>query len=230
MDRGRLIVRHIVRTTHFLRIIITEVIDAVLPPHARTLRTKERSFEDIPLYVATHELLDARITTLMDYRKSEVQDLIRSLKFDGNEYAAHLCALVLTDYLREEIATIRAFSPRPIYIIPLPLHESRLRERGFNQIELVLKRLPEEFRNGTLATVNSALIRIRSTPRQTHLARVERIRNVRGAFTVPDPTAIRHAHVFLIDDVTTTGATLANAMKPLVKAKAEVTLIALARA
>ena len=234
MVRGRLIVGHIIHTVvHgalFVRAIGIEVLDAILPPHARTLRTKERSFEDIPLYVATHELLDARITTLMDYRKSEVQDLIRSLKFDGNEYAAHLCAAVLTDYLREEIATIRAFSPRPIYIIALPLHESRLKERGFNQIELVLNRLPQEFRDGTLATVNSALIRIRSTPRQTHLARAERIRNVRGAFTVPDPTAIGHAQVFLIDDVTTTGATLANAMKPLVKAKAEVTLIALARA
>jgi competence protein ComFC len=212
------------------RSIVTEVLDALLPPHARTLRTKGRGFADIPLHVTTHELLDTKIVTLMDYRKGEVQDLIRSLKYDGNEYAAHLCATMLTDYLREEIANIRAFSPRPIYIIPLPLHESRERERGFNQIELVMKRLPTEFRDSTLATVNHALIRSRATPRQTHLPRAERIRNVRGAFTVPDPDLIRHAHVFLVDDVTTTGATLANAMKPLVKAKAEVTLIALARA
>jgi ComF family protein len=222
MDWGRL--------AYFARTILTEVLDAILPPHARTLRTKDRAFEDIPLTIAVHELLGTRITTLMDYRKTAVQDLIRSLKYDGNEYAAHLCALVLADYLCEEIATIRAFSPRPIYIIPLPLHQSRQKERGFNQIELVLKRLPQEFRDGTLATVSMALIRSRATPRQTHLARAERIRNVRGAFTVPDAAVIRRAHVFLIDDVTTTGATLANAMKPLVKAKAEVTLLALARA
>jgi ComF family protein len=222
MDWGRL--------ARFARTAFIKLLDAIVPPHARTLRTKERAFDDIPLHVAIHELLDARITTLMDYRKVEVQDLVRSLKYDGNEYAAHLCAAVLADYLREEIASIRAFSPRPIYIIPLPLHTSRQRERGFNQIELVLKRLPQEFRNGTLATVSSALIRTRATPRQTHLARHDRIRNVRGAFTVPDPALVRHAHIFLIDDVTTTGATLANAAKPLVKARAEVTLIALARA
>ena len=223
MDWGRL--------SQLLRSIATETLDAILPPHARTRRTKERRFEEIPLTVATHELLNTTITTLMDYRKQEVQDLIRSLKYDGNAYAAHLCSLVLADFLREEIASTRSFSPRPILIIPLPLHESRERERGFNQISLVLDRLPLEFRDGTLSRVAPlSLIRTRATPRQTHLPRHERIANVRGAFHVTDLALVTHAQVFLIDDVTTTGATLRNAMLPLTRAKASVTLIALARA
>ena len=167
----------------------------------------------------------------MDYRRPEVQDLIRSLKYDGNEYAAHLCAAIVSDYLREEIAAIRVFSPRPIYIIPLPLHGMRIRERGFNQITLVLDQLPQEFRDGTLALVtDSILARTRDTPHQTSLPRRSRIANMRHAFSVVDPDRIRRAHVFVIDDVTTTGATLVNAAKPLQKAKADVTLIALARA
>lgn len=223
MDWGRLV--------SFARVTATEFLDAILPPHARTLRTKARGFGDIPLLVASYDLLDGNITTLMDYRRPEVRDLIRSLKFDGNEYAAHLCAAVLADYLREEIASIRAFSPRPIFIIPLPLHMARSRERGFNQIELVLDRLPPEFRVGTLSTVtNSVLVRTRDTPHQTSLPRRSRIANMRGAFSVVDPGVIRRAHVFLIDDVTTTGATLVNAGRPLTKAKADVTLLALARA
>ncbi len=223
MDGGRLI--------RLVRIACSEILDAILPPHARTLRTKERGFDEIPLKVAAHELLDARITTLMDYRMPEVQDLVRSLKYDGNDHAARLCGAVLADYLREEIASIRAFSPRPIFIIPLPLHDSRRRERGFNQIQLVLDRLPSEFRDGTLAVVtSSALIRTRATPRQTHLARRQRVANMKGAFALADPGLLHRAHVFLIDDVTTTGSTLANAGKPLKKAGAEVTLIALSRA
>ena len=223
MDWGRLV--------HFLHATCIEILDAILPPHARTLRTKSRTFEEIPLIVAIHDLLDARITTLMDYRMPEVQDLIRSLKYDGNAYAAHLCATILADFLREEIASIRTFSPRPIFIIPLPLHLSRERERGFNQIALVLNQLPQEFRDGTLAIVTPhALIRTRDTPRQTRMSRHDRIRNMRGAFTIPDSSLLRHAHVFLVDDVTTTGATLANAANPLQKAKAHVTLLALARA
>jgi predicted amidophosphoribosyltransferase len=214
-----------------LRALWTELLDAVLPPHAHTVRTKVRTFEQIPLRVAEHELLGGHITTLMDYRKPEVQDLVRSLKYDGNEYAAHLCAAVLADYLREEIATIRAFSPRPIFVIPLPLHGARLRERGFNQIALALAQLPMEFCDGSLSTVSdSILIRTRDTPHQTSLPRSSRLANMRGAFSVTDPELIRRAHVFLIDDVTTTGATLVNAAKPLHKSKADVTLLALARA
>ncbi len=223
MDWGRLF--------SFARTIGTEFIDAILPPHAHTVRTKERSFEDIPLLLAEHELLGVKITTVMDYRKPEVRDLIRSLKYDGNEHAARLCATVVSDFLREEIASIRMFSPRPIFIIPLPLHHNRLRSRGFNQITLVLDSLPHEFKDGTQATVtDAALIRTRDTPHQTALPRQSRITNMRGAFAVAEPDIVRHAHVFLIDDVTTTGATLKSAAQPLVRAKANVTLIALARA
>jgi ComF family protein len=223
MDRGRPI--------RLLRTIWIELLDAILPPHAHTARTKARGFEQIPLLAADHELLGGHITTLMDYRKPEIQDLVRSLKYDGNEHAAHLCAAVLADYLREEIAAVRAFSPRPIWILPLPLHGTRMRKRGFNQIALVLERLPREFHDGTLAIVNDTiLIRTRDTPHQTSLPRSSRLANMRNAFSVTDPDLIRYAHIFLIDDVTTTGATLVNAGKPLTKAKADVTLMALARA
>jgi predicted amidophosphoribosyltransferase len=223
MDRGRLL--------SFAHAICAEFIDAILPPQAHTSRTKARGFADIPLMVATHGLLGAHITTLMDYRVPEVRDLIRSLKYDGNDHAAYLCAEVLADFLCEEIAAIRTFSPRPILIIPLPLHASRLHERGFNQIALVLKKLPEEFRDGMrTAVVDTVLVRTRDTPHQTSLPRRSRIANMRHAFAVTDPILVRRAHVFLVDDVTTTGATLVNASKPLLSAKADVTLIALARA
>src|SRR3989338_8468879 len=106
-----------------------------------------------------------------------------------------------------------------------------LRERDFNQIELVLRSLPAEFKNGDLATIAPAsLLRTRATSAQTKLSRMERIKNVAGAFECGDATLLRGSHIFLIDDVTTTGATLLHAGKPLQKAGAEVSLIALARA
>jgi ComF family protein len=171
-----------------------------------------------------------RVTTLMDYRTSEVQDLIRSLKYDGAGHAARLAAKVLEEYLREEIAESHIFSARPVLIVPVPLHRARLRERGFNQIELVLKNLSREFRDGTLSRVETgALARTRATDPQTRLSREERLANVRDAFTFSAST-FGNAHIYLIDDVVTTGATLANASRPLMSAGAEVTLVALARA
>lgn len=213
------------------RELLKSMFDAIMPPQAHTRRTQGRSLADIPLAPAAHRLLDTPITTLTDYQRGAVRDLIRSLKYDGNAHAAELCAALLCDYLREEIASLRLYSNAPILIIPLPLHVRRHKERGFNQIEIVLDRLPARFKDGTYARLApDTLVRVRDTPHQTILHRDERIRNVRNAFRVNDPALARRAQVFLIDDVTTTGATLAAAAKPLRKAGASVHLIALARA
>lgn len=211
--------------------IMSAILDTVLPRRERRVRTESRQIEDIPLFPQPHELLGVRITTIMDYRNSEVEDLVRSLKYDGSSYAAKLAAALLADYLREEIASSHLFSARKILLVPIPLHKSRARERGWNQIELVLQALPEEFRDGSLAKLTPhALTRTRATKPQTRLPRSERLSNVAGAFAVLEESIVRDAHVVLVDDVTTTGATLANAATPLRRAGAKVTLLALARA
>src|SRR5205085_1218298 len=141
------------------------------------------------------------ITTLMDYRDTAVQDLIRSLKYDGSTYAAQLGATLLADYLREEIAAERAFSKHTVLIVPVPLHTARARTRGFNQIGLVLSALPQEFRDGSIAKLApEALTRVRETKPQTHLPRSERLSNVAGAFVAPNAALVKKTRVFLVDD------------------------------
>ena len=214
-----------------LRGALESVLDSIIPPRARAMRTKARLLEDIPLYPTAHEMLGEKIVTIMDYRNSAVQDLIRSLKYDGSGAAAVLAAAALSDYLREEVADEKSFSPREILLVPIPLHRSRARERGFNQIEIVLKALPQEFKDGTLSTLAPrALERMRETKSQTHLSRAERLNNVADAFAAADEQKIYGAHIFLIDDVTTTGATLVSAGKTLERSGAKVSLLALARA
>ena len=150
---------------------------------------------------------------------------------DGNAHAASLCARILADFLREEAATLRAFSSRPILIAPLPLHENRARARGFNQIERVLDALPGSMKDGREALLAPGiLVRTRDTPHQTSLSRPSRIANMRGAFVAAGSVPLRKARVFVIDDVTTTGATLKSAQAALKDAGAEAILVALARA
>jgi len=211
--------------------ICEAIIDVVLPLKGRAARTKKRTIDQIPLIPTSHDLLGAKITTLMDYKKSAVQDLIQSLKYDGSGHAAKLAAEVLADYLREEISSQKNFSARKVFLIPIPLHKTRARERGFNQIGRVLDQLPAEFRDGTISTLAPSLLsRVRETKQQTRLSRSERLKNVVDAFEVTDVETLKNAHVFLIDDVTTTGATLVHAGTPLRKAGATITLLALARA
>src|SRR3989344_182560 len=185
------------------------IVDTVLPIRGRSARTKARTLGEIPLLPMPHDILGVRITTLMEYQNPAVEDLVRSLKYDGSAYAANLAAAVLADYLREEMISSRTFSARKIILVPVPLHKSRARERGWNQIELVLRALPEEFHSGTLSYIEErVLARTRTTRPQTRLPRSERLSNVAGAFAVTDEAMVSDAHIYLIDDVTTTGATL----------------------
>ncbi len=206
-------------------------IDFVLPKKERVIRIDQYSIADLIIEPREHESCGVRITTLMEYKTRAVADLIQALKYDRAEHAASLLADALAEYLREEISSLKIFSAKPIVLVPVPLHAARLRDRGFNQVEAILSELPKECIDGTLSrVVTNALTRTRATQQQTRLSRTERMRNVRDAFTLNEIEHIRNAHVFLIDDVTTTGATITSAGKPLREHGITHSLLAIARA
>jgi ComF family protein len=89
-------------------------------------------------------------------------------------------------------------------IIPVPLHSSRLRWRGFNQAALLGAALAQRL---SCSLDVATLTRVRSTRSQTERDRAQRIRNVRDAFAVRRPSRVAGRRVLLVDDVMTTGAT-----------------------
>ena len=94
----------------------------------------------------------------------------------------------------------------PLFV-PVPLAPGRLRERGFNQSEVLARGLAERT-GGTV--LPDALVRLRETGTQTQLTPAERLVNVQSAFAVPElrRVAICGRSLVLVDDVLTTGATL----------------------
>lgn len=90
-------------------------------------------------------------------------------------------------------------------VVPVPLHPSRLAQRGFNQSALVAARIARKMGARFLPF---ALARTRDTPQQTTLDRVARLANVEGAFRVRNAARVRDRAVLVVDDVRTTGATL----------------------
>jgi ComF family protein len=120
----------------------------------------------------------------------------------------------------------------PQLLIPVPLHRDRLRERGYNQALELARPLAHALRIPIDARI---LARKRATPAQTNLDAKTRRKNLRGAFEVDDvalkSVAASVAHVALIDDVMTTGATLRECARALKRAGfARVDVWALARA
>ncbi len=106
-------------------------------------------------------------------------------------------------------AAARAAPPRPDLVIPIPMHPRRWRARGFNPAGLLARHVA---RTLALPCSSRALERVRDTPSQTGLDRRGRLRNVRGAFTC---SAGMPAGIWLVDDVVTTGSTLAEAARML---------------
>jgi ComF family protein len=113
-------------------------------------------------------------------------------------------------------------------IMPVPLHRSRLRQRGFNQALLLAEPLSVA---GDLSLCFDNLWRIRPTRPQVELSGDERIKNVAGAFALRRPQDVSGRSVLLVDDVFTTGATLnecADVLK--IAGASSVTALTLARA
>ena len=102
-------------------------------------------------------------------------------------------------------------------IIPVPVHRKRLFQRGFNQAVILASKLSAKTR---LPLYRRSLIKVKDTPPQARLPRAQRIANLRNSFGVHDPVNVRKKNVLLIDDVATTGSTIAEATKTLLKAGA----------
>ena len=128
--------------------------------------------------------------------EGNLRRVIHAFKYEHRPELAPVLASLMTDYL--------AASPMPVdAVIPVPLHPSRERERGYNQSALLAYALAQQTQVPVLA---QALTRTRVTRSQVELNAQARHANVQNAFAAD--ACINGARVLLIDDVCTTGATM----------------------
>jgi ComF family protein len=125
--------------------------------------------------------------------------------------------------------TVTAVAPlsRPDVIVSIPMHWRRRFSRGCDHARMIAQTMAHELD----LPMGDELVRCRHTPPQARLSRTRRIENVKGAFAARASGALAGAHVLLVDDVSTTGATADEAAKTLLSAGASsVTLAILAKA
>ncbi|MGA7859893.1 MAG: ComF family protein [Terracidiphilus sp.] len=160
-----------------------------------------------------------------------MRDAIHALKYDALRPAARK----LGGLLAEAIAQLVAEAPLEMLVVPVPLHQAKHADRGFNQARLLavgaLQSLRGTHPEWKLTLAPSTLIRLRPTESQAGLTPRQRRLNVRGAFVVSGPDAVTGKHVLVVDDILTTGATARAVALALKRAGAESIWVAtLARA
>lgn len=135
-----------------------------------------------------------------------VADAVRAVKYDGEWGRAEL--------LGDCMCTVLADLDHVDALIPVPLHRLKLRQRTFNQSELIAKTVGQKLD----VPVLTGLERVRNTDSQTKQSAESRRTNVRGAFTVAgDADRVAGKHVVLMDDVWTTGSTMVACADELAK-------------
>ena len=140
-------------------------------------------------------------TSMLYFNKgSKVQTLIHKLKYKGRKEIG----LRMGELYGKELIKRRDFSDIDI-IIPVPLHPSKQRKRGYNQSEMIAIGLGKSM-NKFVDT--QTLRRVKFTETQTKKSRFKRWENVKEIFQVNNPAGLDGKHLLIVDDVLTTGATI----------------------
>jgi ComF family protein len=151
-----------------------------------------------------------------------VRDFIHAFKYRSQLHLRRPLGAWLAEALGDPRIAGRPFDA----LVPVPLHHVRFREREFNQAEELARQVAQP----AGVPVMNALKRIRYTTTQTKLVRSERMENLRGAFHVRQNADVKDRHLVLVDDVFTTGSTVEECSRVLLRAgAASVRVITVAR-
>jgi len=174
-------------------------------------RTHFHTLDDNPVsQIFWGRCMIERAAVFSYYNKgSRIRNLIHNMKYKGIKEVGYELGRIYGNSLKgsEFILDVDV-------IIPVPLHPSKKRMRGFNQSECISSGIADAT---GLAVDNVSLARITGSSTQTKRSRYDRWTNVEGIFTVTDPGLIKGKHILLIDDVITTGATIESCAGELLK-------------
>ena len=154
------------------------------------------------------------------YKDETIRHLLSVLKYKSGRDIARICGALIYEELCALLSERALFGEfeKPI-IIPVPLSESRARERGFNQAELIAQEVAGAEKTFELCT--GVLVKRKETrPQATIKNRAERLKNIVGCFHIVHPEKIHGRNIILIDDIYTTGGTMKEARKVLEQAGA----------
>jgi len=147
-----------------------------------------------------------------------IKELIHEFKYKSKDYLGQTLSRLMIEFVKEYSLPIDWID----FIVPIPLHKTRLREREFNQAQILSKHIATEFKKSVLS---DSLRRDRYTRTQTDLETGRRLANVKDCFCVAKGGEVRGKNILLVDDVLTSASTSSEAALALKNAGAGVVFV-----
>lgn len=162
-----------------------------------------------------------KAASYLHYHKgSPYNRLLHLLKYKNRPDVGVRLAIMAGNELKE-----KDFFKDVDLIIPLPLSKKKQRMRGYNQCDYIAQGLSQV---SGIPVDTSCITRTRANETQTHKTREERWKNVEGIFAVDNPQKLAGKHILLVDDVLTTGATIASCASAIIKCGGKVSIFTIA--
>lgn len=199
------------------------ILDFIFPRASSVILIQNMTAEEIIREIPKARWIDNdESKALFDYKNESTRRAIWEIKYRKNEKLLSVFSEPFYEFILDELADRALFSDfkNPI-IVPIPTSKKRLKERGYNQCELIAKEI-ERIDSGKNFTLSKNILeKIKDSPSQTSVKnRAKRLQNLKGCFKTVNPDEVKDMNIILIDDVITTGATMSEAKKSLMDAGA----------
>jgi ComF family protein len=135
-----------------------------------------------------------------------IKELLHQFKYNGKDFLGKFLAEMLIEFINTYQLEIKKFD----FVVPVPLHSAKLRQREYNQAEVLATYIAKNFH---LTLLKDALYKIKNTPSQTELDAQRRMENIVGSFKINPKINLKEKDILLIDDILTTGATTSEIAK-----------------
>ncbi len=202
---------------------IDSILNLILPKDLEIVEIEGMPETDIIKEVPeANEIKDSKYKALFQYKNKISRKAVWAIKYSKNKEILNKFSNLLYEYILENITDEISFSNfnNPL-LIPIPMHKNNLKERGYNQSELIAKEIYKIDERKNFDIELGALIKIKETPHQSELKnKSERLKNLKGCFSA-NSELVKNRNIILIDDVITTGTTMGEASKTLREAGAK---------
>jgi len=197
--------------------VFTGLVNLLFPKKEDVKELEKMEIAEIYKEIPPAKDISTNLKAVFSYKYPFCKTAIWEIKYKANKIIARKFASILYETILEEMSDIMLFNGgQKLILVPIPVGKKSLKEKGFNQSILLIQKIFEIDRGKNFAVDLNILEKTRETEHQVRVKnRLKRLENLTGCFHVKNLSYVKGRSFIVIDDVITTGATMAEAERAL---------------